>query len=195
MPSGGHQTQTGHCYPWAAVWEDTVSVTDYVIDILLILVIFRQVRPHELTPRAALLPLVLLVIAGVIYLRPVTLGGNDLLLIVILTIAGAVLGVLSGLADSLWRDERGRLLFKAGAISVIAWVLGMGFRFWFAYYGYHSGGPAVARFSVRHDITGADIWTTALVLMAFGQVLARVGILQVRRIRAAGHTATSAQLS
>ena len=30
-----------------------MSVTDYVIDILLILVIFRQVRPHELTPRAA----------------------------------------------------------------------------------------------------------------------------------------------
>ena len=34
-----------------------MSVTDYVIDILLIVVIFRQVRPHELTPRAALLPL------------------------------------------------------------------------------------------------------------------------------------------
>ena len=34
-----------------------MSVTDYVIDILLILVIFRAVRPHPLTPRAALLPL------------------------------------------------------------------------------------------------------------------------------------------
>ena len=36
-----------------------MSITDYVIDILLILLIFRQVRPHELTPRAALLPLAL----------------------------------------------------------------------------------------------------------------------------------------
>ena len=35
-----------------------MSVTDYVIGILLILVIFRAVRPHQLTPRAALLPLV-----------------------------------------------------------------------------------------------------------------------------------------
>ena len=34
--------------PVGCVWEDTVSVTDYVIDILLILVIFRQGRPHEL---------------------------------------------------------------------------------------------------------------------------------------------------
>ena len=40
-----------------------MSVTDYVVDILLILVIFRAVRPHRLTPRAALLPLVLLIVA------------------------------------------------------------------------------------------------------------------------------------
>ncbi len=38
---------------------------------------------------------------------------------------------------------------------------------------------------VRHDITGAQTWTAALVLMAFGQVPARVGVLQVRRVRAA----------
>jgi len=30
----------------------------------------------------------------------------------------------------------------------------------------------------------ARIWTTALVIMAFGQVLTRLGVLQVRRIRA-----------
>ncbi len=161
-----------------------MSIADYVIDILLIVVIFRQVRPHELTPRAALLPLALLVIAGIIYLRPFTLRGNDLALILILAAVGLVLGALSGLADRIWRDERRQLMFRAGAISVITWVAGMGFRFWFAYYAYHSGGPAVARFSVRHDITGADIWTTALVLMAFGQVLARLGVLQVRRVRA-----------
>ncbi len=134
-----------------------MSVTDYVIDILLILVIFRQVRPHELTPRAALLPLGLLAVAG-INLRPFTLRGNDLALILILAAVGIVLGTLSGLADRIWRDDQRRLMFRAGAISVITWVAGMGFRFWFAYYAYHSGGPAVASFSVRHAITGADIW-------------------------------------
>jgi hypothetical protein len=166
-----------------------VSVTDYVIDILLIVVIFRQVRPHELTPRAALLPLALLAAAGIIYLRPFTLRGNDLALILILAAAGIVLGALSGLADRIWWDEAGRLLFRAGVISVLAWVAGMGFRFWFAFYAYHGGGPAVASFSLRHDISGADIWTTALVLMAFGQVLARLGVLQVRRARAVSHPA------
>jgi hypothetical protein len=33
--------------------------TDYVVDVLLIAVIFRQLRPRELTTRSAVLPLVL----------------------------------------------------------------------------------------------------------------------------------------
>ena len=164
-----------------------MSVTDYIVDILLILVIFRAVRPHPLTPRAALLPLVLLAVAGVIYLRPFTLRGNDLTLILILAAAGIVLGALSGLADRIWPDEHQRLLSRAIALSVIAWVIGMGFRFGFAYYAYHGGGPAVARFSAQHDLSGANIWTTALVAMAFGQVLARLAVLQIRRARAISH--------
>jgi hypothetical protein len=161
-----------------------MTILDYVIDILLIVVIFRQLRTHQLTPRSALRPLLLLAAAGAIYLRPVTLAGNDLALIVILTLAGAILGALSGAADSIWRDQQGQVLSRAVPLSVAWWVAGMGFRFGFAYYAYHSGAASVASFSASHDITGAGIWTTALVLMAFGQVLARVGILQLRRVRA-----------
>ena len=140
-PSGGLQPET----PCANDHEENiVNITDYVIDLLLIVVIFRQVRPHQLTLHVVLL----LAVAGAIYLRPpFTLGGNDLALIVILVIAGIVLGALSGLGDRVWRDNAGNLLFRATAISVIAWILGMGFRFGFAYYAYHSGGPSVARFS------------------------------------------------
>jgi hypothetical protein len=94
-----------------------VSVTDYVVDILLILVIFRAVRPHRLTVRAAVLPLVLLIVAGIIYLRPVTLRGNDLALILILAAAGIILGVISGLADRIWRDEHQQLLSRAVTVS------------------------------------------------------------------------------
>jgi FtsH-binding integral membrane protein len=102
-----------------------MSVTDYVVDILLILVIFRAVRPHPLTPLAALLPLLLLAIAGIIYLGPLTLRGNDLALILVLAAAGALLGVLSGLADRIWQDQGRQLLSRAVALSVVAWVAGM----------------------------------------------------------------------
>ncbi len=158
-----------------------MSLTDYVIDILLIMVIFRQVRPRQLTLRTVILPLVLVAIAGAIYLRPITLRGDDLVLIVLLAIAGIALGLVSGLADKVWRDQQGGLTYRVGVLSVVAWILGMGFRFGFAYYAYHSGAGAVARFSASHQVTGAGIWTTALVLMAFGQVLARVAVLQARR--------------
>jgi hypothetical protein len=160
-----------------------MSVTDYVIDLLLIAVIFRQVRTHELTTRSAVLPLLLMAVAGFVYLRPVDLHGNDLALIAVLGAAGIVIGAVSGMADSVRLTPEGRVLARAGAISVVAWVAGMGSRFGFEYYAYHSGSAAVARYSIAHDITGASIWTTALVLMAFGQVIARVGLLQIRRIR------------
>jgi hypothetical protein len=159
-----------------------MSATDYVIDILLILVIFRQIPPRQLTRHTVVLPLVLLAVAGAIYLRPITLKGNDLALIVVLSLAGIVLGLVSGRADQVWRDQRGRLMYRVGLVSVLAWVAGMGFRFGFAYYAYHSGAGTVARFSVSHDITGARMWTTALVAMAFGQVLARLAVLQARRV-------------
>jgi len=161
-----------------------MSVTDYVIDILLIVVIFRQVRPRQLTLHALALPLVLIAAAGLVYLRPVTLTSDDLALVVLLALAGLVLGLLSGLADKVWRDHRGRLFYRATAGSVLTWILGMGFRFGFAYYAYHSGAAAVARFSASHHITGARTWTTALVIMAFAQVLARLAVLQARRMRA-----------
>jgi hypothetical protein len=162
-----------------------VSTTDYVIDILLIAVIFRLVRPRELSPRAALLPLVLVIAAGSVYVRPTTLGGNDVLLIIVLIAAGAVLGLASGRADRIWSDAgAGRVLNQATALSLVTWVAGMGFRFGFEYYSYHSGGAAVARFSAGHHITGARAWTTALFLMAAAQVVCRLVVLQVRRVRA-----------
>jgi hypothetical protein len=160
-----------------------VSTTDYIIDILLIAVIFRLVRPHPLSLRAALLPLTLVAAAGAVYLRPAALGGNDLLLIAACVAAGAVLGLASGSADRIWPGQDGSVFNQATALSVLAWVAGMGFRFGFEYYAYHWGGAAVARFSAQHHITGARAWTTALFLMAAAQVIARLATLQLRRLR------------
>ena len=41
----------------------------------------------------------------------------------------------------------------------------------------------IAQFSIAQNITGDAVWMTALVLMAFGEVLARVLVLQIRRVR------------
>ena len=55
-------------------------------------------------------------------------------------------------------------------------------RFAFAVYASTTAGEQViGRFSAHHAITTGQVWTTALVLMAFGEVLARVAVTQWRR--------------
>ena len=158
--------------------------TGYIIDALLILVVLRQVRERQLTPSSIYLPLVLIAVAWVNYFHSFALAGNDLLLIALFTVVGVALGFFSGRTTRVWRDEQRGIVAKAGLLAASLWILGMGFRFAFVLYANSSsGGAAIGRFSLRHDITGAGAWTTALLLMAFGEVLARVGYLQWRRVQ------------
>jgi hypothetical protein len=159
-----------------------VSPIDYVIDLLLIALVLRQIRRQPLSAGSIILPVVLITAAGLNYLRPFQIGGNDLALIVLLTTAGTALGTLSGLATRVWR-ENGVIMCQAGVLPAVLWTVGMAARFAFAYYSTHGGRHEVAQFSVSHGITGDTVWVTALVLMAFGEVLARVLVLQVRRVK------------
>jgi hypothetical protein len=161
-----------------------MSTTDYVVDILLIVVILRQVRVQEYTARRALLPLVIVAWAGEHYLKGFPAGGNDLVLVAVLAVAGGVLGAASGVTTAMWRDEAGRVLARAGLWACLTWIAGMGFRLAFALYASSDGGGAtIGRFSREHSITSGQAWTTALVLMAFAEVLVRLAILQGRRMR------------
>jgi hypothetical protein len=156
---------------------------DYITDIALIAVVVLQMRVRTLTLRSLLLPLGLVAGAGIAYLRPISLDGNNLTLIAVLVAAGMTLGALSGMTTSVWRQGDG-VLARAGVLAAFLWVLGMGARFAFALWVTHTGAEAVGRFSFQHDITGGHIWQFALVLMAYGEVLSRIGVLQFRRIRA-----------
>jgi hypothetical protein len=161
-----------------------VSASQYIIDILLIALVLRQVRPRPLTPRSVVLPLVLLAVAGAEYLKAFPTGGNDLWMDLVLVAAGTAFGLVSGVASAVWRDPGGTAMCRAGVLAAGAWVIGMGIRFGFdVWANTHAGRVALVHFSLRHSITTANAYVTAFVLMAFAQVLVRVGILQVRRIR------------
>lgn len=162
-----------------------MSTSDYIIDGLLVLIVLRQVRPRPLTPRSVLLPLVLLVLAGSQYLKGFPTGGNDVLMDGVLVLAGALFGVVSGLSTKVWNALDGQVMCRAGVVAAAAWILGMGIRMGFDIWANsHSGLHSLINFSVRHHITAAQAYATAFVLMAFAQVVIRVGILQVRRISA-----------
>lgn len=157
---------------------------DYLLDAVLILLVVLQLRPTRFGPRTILLPLVIAGVVGGSYLRGIPTQGNDLGLIAVLTGVGVVLGIASGLTTRVWHDGR-TVMLRAGFASAAIWVIGMAGRAVFQIWVDGSGATQVAKFSYHHDITSSDAWVAALVLMALGQVVARVAVISTRASLAA----------
>ena len=160
-----------------------MSVTDYIINAILVLLVLRQIREHRLDLVSLVLPVVLVGAAAAYYLRSVPAAGNDIALDLTLAAAGAILGVACALTTRMRRGADAVALARAGVVAAILWIVGIGSRMGFALYSSHGGGPAIARFSVAHDITSSAAWVAALVMMALAEVISRTVTLRVRALR------------
>ncbi|GGZ48005.1 hypothetical protein [Streptomyces subrutilus] len=156
-----------------------MTTTEWLIDLALILIVFRQLREGPLGPRSYLIPLGIVSFVGYEYLDTVPTDGNDLVLIATLMAVGAVLGVAGGVFTRI-RVAGGQVLIKAGLVSAALWVIGMGARLGFQQWVQHGGADDVARFSLDHRITGAQAWVAALLLMALTEVVTRLATIFVR---------------
>jgi hypothetical protein len=157
-----------------------VSVENYVVDILLIALVLRQLRARPLTTRVVVLPLVLVAWAFITYFHSFSANGNDVALIAVFTVVGVALGLASGFTTKVWESDQ-KLLFQAGVVAAVTWIAGMGFRLGFQIWANTHGGEAsLAHFSVSHHINSSEAWVCALLLMALGEVLARLAVLQGR---------------
>jgi hypothetical protein len=157
-----------------------MSITDYLISAGLILLVVRQLRGRRITTFNLLLPLGIVVYAGQSYLHGLPTGGNDLALVGGGIALGALLGTLCGLFTSVRPDAEGRPFAKAGWVAGGLWIVGVGSRLAFELYATHGGGASIAHFSASHGITSVDAWGTALILMAFAEVLGRTAVLAWR---------------
>ncbi|MFD8569393.1 hypothetical protein [Streptomyces sp. NPDC059639] len=156
-----------------------MTTTDWITDIALVLVVFRQLREGRLDLKTFLIPLAIVAFVAHTYLDSVPTGGNDLVLIGALMAVGAALGIAGGVYTRI-RTAGGHLLIKAGAVSAILWVLGMGARMGFQVWVEHGGADHVARFSLAHHITTDQAWVAAFVLMALTEVVTRVATIYIR---------------
>ncbi|MEU6934305.1 hypothetical protein AB4225_18415 [Streptomyces sp. 2RAF24] len=166
-----------------------MTLTDWLVDIALILVVFRQLREGRLGPKSYLIPLGIVAFFASQYLDGIPTQGNDLLLIGVTAGVGAALGIAGGVFTRI-RVLNGDLMIKAGAISAVLWVLGMGSRLAFQLWVDHGGAGDVGRFSVAHRITGQQAWVTALLLMAVAEVVTRLATIFVRSQMVARATGT-----
>jgi hypothetical protein len=160
-----------------------MTTTEWITDIALILVVFRQLREGRLDHKTFLIPLGIVSFVAYSYLDSIPTAGNDLLLAAALVAVGAALGVAGGVYTRI-RALDGHLLIKAGVVSAVLWVVGMGARMGFQLWVEHGGGADdVARFSAAHQITSGQAWVTAFVLMALTEVVTRVATIFIRSRR------------
>jgi hypothetical protein len=122
--------------------------------------------------------------AAVMFLHSVPAGGSDLALEAAGVAAGAAMGAIGGTATRLRLGADGRPLGRAGVLAAGMWVGGVGARLAFAVAAGNGAGPALARFSVAHHITGSAAWA-ALVMMALADVLTRLVVIYLRGRRLA----------
>ena len=146
-------------------------------------VLLRNLGTRPVTRGTYLVPLAVVAVAAGVYLRDVPGAGNDRLLELAGIGAGVVFGLAAAACTRLRRDSSGRLLASAGTAFAAVWVVAIGGRMAFAELATHAWGPAVARFSMAHQITGADAWRAAFVLMALVMVLTRVAATAVTAAR------------
>jgi hypothetical protein len=157
-----------------------MTTIDYLISTALILLVIPQIRGSKMTMISVVRPVVLVAAAAAYYLRAVPTQGNDVLLDVLLIALGTALGVSCAATTRITPGEDGTPYAKAGVAAGVLWVLGMAARFAFQYYANHSGTQSVINFSIKHQITGTDAWTAALIFMALAEVVSRLIVMRVR---------------
>ena len=163
-----------------------MSTTQYLLNAgLLAFVLWANLGTRAVTRSRFTLPLLLVAVAAAVFLRDVPTAGHDLGLELAGIAAGALLGLVAAALVRVHRDATGRLVMRAGAAYAVLWVAVIGGRCAFAYGADHWFPAAIGRFSMTHQITGADAWTAAFILMALAMVVVRVAVTGVVTARAA----------
>ena len=170
-----------------------MSTIQYLLNAgLLAFVLWANVGTRTVSRGRFTLPLLLVAVAAVVFLRDMPTAGNDVGLELAGVAAGVVMGLVAAALVRIDRDAGGRLVMRAGIAYAAVWIAVIGGRMLFAYGAEHWFGAAISRFSMAHQITGAEAWTAAFVLMALAMVTVRVAATGFATARAARHPALAA---
>lgn len=160
-----------------------MTTTDYLINAVFVLIVFRQARERKLDRRSVVVPLAVVAYVAHVYVRAIPTGGEDLALIAALGCVGLALGLASGFATHVRAGADGQAIARVGWLAGALLIAGIGSRMLFAFALSHGARPTVASFSVAHRIDAAA-WPVALVLMALLEVATRIALVQLRARRA-----------
>ncbi len=163
----------------SAAHHEPMTATDYLINAVFVLIVFRQARERKLDRRTLIIPLAVVAYVAHMYVHSIPTAGNDLVLIAALAIVGLTFGVISGFATHVRVAGDGFAVARVGWLAASLLVAGISSRMVFAFAVSQGARHAVASFSIAHQI-GAAAWPVALVSMAILEVTARVVIVHLR---------------
>jgi hypothetical protein len=112
----------------AAARRHAGGMNIYLINALLILLVVRQIREHQLDLRALAVPVLAVAAAALMFLHGVPSSGSDITLDLLCASAGAAMGAIGGLAARLRLGADGRPLGRAGVLAASMWIAGVGAR-------------------------------------------------------------------
>ncbi len=161
-----------------------MNVSDIIFSVgLAVVIIGSQMGRRPVTARRFLLPVLIVAVVAHSYLTGLPTAGGDLAFEATCTAAGILLGLLAAGLVRVERDSStGKVVMQAGLAYAALWILVLGGRLAFMWASSHAWRQAVVQFSMQHAITGAEAWTTALVLMSLAMVLARTILLGARTV-------------
>ena len=135
----------------------------YLINALLILLVVRQIREHQLDARALAVPVLAVAAAAVMFLHAVPAGGSDIALDLLCVSAGAAMGATGGLATRLRPGAGGRPLGRAGVLAASMSIAGVGARMVFYFAATHGAGrpspPSASRTTSPARPPGPPRWS------------------------------------
>ena len=163
-----------------------MTIADYLINAVFVLVVLRQARERQLDLRSFLVPLLIVFLVARNYIHSIPSSGNDLVLVGTLVSVGLVLGGLGGLATHVRLADDGTPLARVGSIAGALLIAGICARMIFVFVVNNGGEAAIRSFSIAHHISAAA-WPVALVAMALFEVATRLVMVQYQ-----GHRMTAA---
>jgi hypothetical protein len=141
---------------------------------------------RELDRRRFTLPLAVVTVAGVLFLRSIPTSPCDIKLITVTGAVGVLFGLAAGALMKVRRAGGGSLVTVAGPSYAALWIAAIGSRLLFAYGASHWFAPQIAAFSRSAGIDGSAAYTAAFVIMALAMVLTRVAVTAFRAVRLTG---------
>jgi hypothetical protein len=178
-------------------WEQAVrmTATDYLIGLGAMAIVLWGMRSHELTDRRLRRPLIIAAVVCVAFLHSIPTAGADVALVAVGVLTGIACGAIGGLATQLERDGSGAIVATGTPLAVAVTGGAFAARFAFAVAATNGLGPAIGRASHSLNITSAQAWVAALVLMAVCDLVTRALVLWQRRATLIGAVAALPRLA